>query len=69
MKVSPDQMTGILIRGIFGHKSQGEGHEVTDTMRQRLEDAVPSEGCWHHQRLDEARKDSPLETSEEAWSH
>lgn len=39
-------MTGILIRGIFGHKSQGEGHEATDTMRQRLEDAVPSEGCW-----------------------
>jgi len=60
-------MTGVLIRGKCGHRH---------TRRRPYDDRLRRERCsykprniWGYQHLEKARKDTPLEASEEEWSH
>lgn len=63
-------MTGFLKRkGKFGHRDTCTEVKVMARQGQRLERCIyKPKIAGNHQKLEEARKDPPLESSETAWS-
>lgn len=66
-------MESVLIRDRRGEDTERRGRKREKAMwrrRQRLELCSRKPGnAWSHQKLEEARKDFPLETSEGAWTY